>query len=290
MIKFIENSETKLKFVSYPITSSISYLVILLLLIPLLYWFLSSSVINSSLTCQRTFLNRIDCQLQEKSILNSHLTKLDIINVKKVVRHSLGSRDSRIKLKANPKPPYFHINSFQKTYFYPSNPFALVLFRAFNPLNWFSISINQIELIDRFVRGKPNQKYLSVEQSLSWTDILLIGMLFFAIPILFVHNIIAWFLTAPLSTTYNFSKENQNLIVVLKRILLQNINKEYSFDMIKQVKLDIEYKTNFNKGRIILEFEPSYDYTIDEFSDSESGERNFQIIKSFVEDCKKKSK
>ena len=159
MIKFIEHSETKLRFISYPITSFVGYLILLLFCISVLYWCLYLSPLESSLTCQKYFLNRVDCHLEEKSILNSHLTNLEFKNIKKVATASFGSKDARIRLKANPNPPYIHINSFQKTYFYPSNPFSLVLFRNFNPLNWSS-QLNQIDRLDAFVRGELHQQIL----------------------------------------------------------------------------------------------------------------------------------
>ena len=281
MIRFIENSETKMKFVSYPITSSISYLVILLLFIPLLYWFLYSSPINSSLTCQRDFLDRIDCHLQEKSILNSHLTQLDIKNVKKVVRHSFGPRDFRIKLKANPNPPYFDINRFQKSYFYPSNPFSLIFLHNFNPLNWFT-SFNQANQLDSFIRGKLHQQVLSLEQIIKGIDLIFIG-LFIGLPSLFIFGIFFWLFTAPIVSVYEINSKKQNLTILCKRIFFKNIEKEYKLARIKQFKLDKDYKVNFNSGRIILEFDPDYDYPIDEFFNAEEGKANFQIIKNFLE-------
>ena len=123
MIKFIESSETKLKFVSYPLTTLFSYLVVLVLSTLIIVYFAYFSPIESTLYCQRNWLNRIDCQLQERSLLNSQLTKIDIINLKQVVKKpSFGSRDSRIKLRANPQPFAFNSIGFQKNYFFPSNP------------------------------------------------------------------------------------------------------------------------------------------------------------------------
>ena len=65
---------------------------------------------------------------------------------------------------------------------------------------------------------------------------------------------------------------------------MRKIERQYSFNRIKQVKLDTEYRTNLNQARIILEFNPSYDYSIDEFANVEQGTKNFQIIKNFLED------
>ena len=277
MIKIIKNDNTKLKFVSYPVSSFIIYLVILCLLIPLLFWCLYLSPINSSLTCQRALLNHINCRLQEKSILNSHLTQLDIQNVKKVVRYSLASRDFRIRLKANPNPLYLDINKFQKTYFYPNNPFSLIFLHNFNPLNWFN-RLNQVNQLDDFIRGKLDQQNLPLEQKIKGIDFLFVG-LFIGLPLLFVYDIFFWFSTVPIINVYEINLENKTLIILCKRIFLKNIERQYKLSRIKQLKLDKNYNVNFNSGRIILEFDQDYEYPIDEFFNAEEGEANFQIIK-----------
>ena len=284
MIEFIEHSETKLKFVSYSITTSIAYLAVLFLLVPILYFSVYLSPIESSLYCQKTFLNRVDCQLEERSLLNSQLTRIDIFNLKKAFKSSIfGSRDLRIRLKANPEIFSFNTFGFQKTYYFPSNPFSLVLFRVFNPLNWFN-EVDRIDSIDRFIRGKLDRKSLFVEQSFSWIDLLFFGSIFIVIPLLFIYSIIVWFLTGHWNTTYEFDQESKTLTVHLKNLLGQVVEKQYDFERIKEVKLDTNYKTNFNKGRIILEFNPSYDYPLDEFANVERGVKSFQIIKKFIED------
>lgn len=281
MIKFIENSEIKLEFASYPISSFIAYLVTLLLFIPLFSWCLYLSPISSSLTCKITFLNRVDCRLQEKSILNSHLTQVDIINVRKIVKYSFLTRDSRIRIKANPKPPYFDINRFQKTYFYPSNPFSLIFLRNFNPLNWFN-QFNQVNQLDNFIQGKLNQQFLSLEKTIKGIDFLLIG-LFFGLPLLFIYDVFFWLFTTPVISIYEINSKKQTLTILCKRIFLNDINREYKLDRIKQLKLDNDYKVNFNSGRIILEFDSDYDYPIDHFFNAEKGKTNFQIIKDFLD-------
>ena len=279
MIKFIENSDKKLKFVSYPITNFFNYLVILFIFVPLLYWGLYLSPIYSSLTCQRTFLARIDCQLKEKSILNSDLREIDIKNVKKVGMHHPGSNDSRIIIKANPHPPYLHINRFQKTYFYPSNSFSLVLFRNFNPLNWFG-SPNQNRQLDDFIRGKLNQPLLQLELIIKGGDYLFVG-LFIGIVLLFVFSAIYWLLAIDVNS-YEINLENKTLKILCQRLFGQSIKREYRLDKIKRIRLDTDYTDGFGSGRIILEFEPDYDYPIDEFFNAEEGQKNFQMIKDFL--------
>ena len=284
MIKFIENSETKLKFAVYPVVSLFSYLLILLLFIPLLYWCLYFSPIYASLTCKRAFLNRIDCQLEETSILNSHLTQIDIYNVKKTGRHIFGDRDVRMIIKANPSPPYFHVNLFQTTYFYPSNPFSLVLLRNFNPLNGFN-SINEAAKLDNFIRGELHQPTLFLEQKIKGADFLTVGFFLF-IPSLFTCTIPIWLLTDFIPDRYEIDLKEKTLSILRQRLLRKNIERKYQLDKIEQIRLDTNHQANFTIGRIILKFDPDYDYPLDEFFNTEKGLSNFQIIKSFLERSK----
>ena len=284
MIKFIENSETQLKFVSYPIISFASCLILLFILIPFIYWCLYLSPIYSSLTCQKGFLNRVDCQLLEKSILNSHLTQINISNIKKTGKHFFGSRDARIIIKANPNPPYFYINMFQKTYFYPNNPFSLVLFRNFNPFNWFNSS-NQEKQLNNFIQRKSHQSVLILELKVKGVDYLFVGFPI-GMFLLFICNLFYWFIAGSILYCYEIDLNKKIMKIVDKRIFLKDIRKEYKLNQIGQVKLDKTHKGNLNSRRIILELEPDYDYTIDEFFDIEQGEKSFQIIKSFIEKSK----
>ena len=279
MIKFIEHNDKKLKFVSYPLVEFINYFILLFLFIPLLYWGLYLSPIHSSLTCQKTFFARIDCQLEEKSLLNPHLKEIDIKNVKKVGTHFPGSKDSRIIIKANPHPPYLHINRYQKTYFYPSNPFSLILWRNFNPLNWFG-SPNQNKQLDDFLRGKLNRSILQLELAIKGADYLIIGF-FFSIPLLFIFNIFYWLIASPVANTYEINLVNKSLTRLNRRLLLKNTVREYPLDKIENIKLEIDDTNSFSSGRITFELLDN-NYLLDEFINAEEGKRNFQIIKGFI--------
>ena len=133
MIKFIEITETKLKFISYPIIDFISLSILLAVSIPLLIWFLFFSPIQSSLICHKTTFNFVDCQLKKSYLLNSHVTEINIKNLRKA-NEDFFRRDI-IALKANPHLLSLKLIGFQKTYYYPSTPFALILWKNFNPSN-----------------------------------------------------------------------------------------------------------------------------------------------------------
>ncbi|MDJ0647232.1 MAG: hypothetical protein QNJ60_00865 [Xenococcaceae cyanobacterium MO_188.B19] len=62
---------------------------------------------------------------------------------------------------------------------------------------------------------------------------------------------------------------------------VRTIVKHYDFDRINQIKLDKDKTKNIVNGTIILQFNPDYDYVVDEFRDFEHGEQNFKIIQDF---------
>ncbi len=281
MIKFIEISETKLKFFSYPNLKLITYFLCLVVLISWLIWSLYFSSISSSLTCQKTFFNHVNCLLQESSLLNPHLTNTNIKNLKKANYYHFG-KSGVITLKANPHSLSFNIIGFQKEYHYPSSSFDLVLWSNFNPKNWFR-PLNQSNLINQFIRGKLKQKSLVVEQSLNWIQLLILGFLTIFMPLLLIFSIIKWVLTMSVKTIYEFDGIHKTLSVFQNKILEPNVSKEYGFDKINQIRLDINHSSKkIINGYIILQFKPNYDYPIDEFIDFEYGQQNFQVIQEFI--------
>lgn len=283
MIKFIENSDAKLKFGSYPILEFCNRLIILVFLIPLFYWSVFLSPASSSLNCQRNVSNYVNCQLQESNLLGFNVTKVNIINLRKA--NAITSRNGGIVLKANSKSSrnlwLSNIVGFQETYFFPSsNRFALVFYSNLDPRNWFK-RFNQANKINQFIRSKLNQEYLSIQQQTNW-----IG--FFAIITLFldVITIIKNLLNIAIETIYEFDGKNKILIVNLKSILNQNTTREYQFDSINQIRLDENNTRNIINGHIVLQFKPEYDYFIEQFVDMEYGKRNFQILQEFLEQNK----
>lgn len=74
-----------------------------------------------------------------------------------------------------------------------------------------------------------------------------------------------------------------SMLVFQNKILEPNVTKEYSFERINQIRLDENTSSkNIINGYIILQFNPNYDYPIDEFIDFEYGRQNFQIIQEFI--------
>ena len=189
MIKFIEITETKLKFVSYPTIDFISLSIGLAVSIPLLIWFLFFSPIQSSLICHKTTFNLVDCQLQESYLLNSHITQINIKNLRKVNIDSF--RKGVIALKANPHLLSLKLIGFQKTYYYPSTPFALVLWKNFNPRHWFVMS-EQIDRVNDFIRGKLKQQSLTLEQKFNWIELIILSYFVIICPLIAPYLTIQW--------------------------------------------------------------------------------------------------
>lgn len=282
MIKFTEISETKLKFAAYPNINLIGYIFFLVIFIPLLIWYLWFSPINSTLMCHKTGLNSVDCQLNESSLLNNYLTQTNIKNLKKANK-PLFRKSNVIALEANPDFPYFQIIGFQKTYYYPSNSLALVCFKYILPQNWLK-QYKQIDEINDFIKKKLDQKDLVLKQSLNRIELLIFGCLIIIISFQGVISIIIGLLfTIPIQTIYEFDSINKMLRVTQNKMIGKNIIKEYDFDRINKIRLDKDNSKNIINGYIILQFNPDYDYTIDDFIDSEYGEQNFKTIKEFIE-------
>ena len=271
MITFIENEATKLKFVSYPLTKLISYLIILAIVSPFVWWTVCLTPVYSSLSCDRINNNRIDCLLREKSLLNLPLLSTEIKNLKKVNRYIFGlSNAKQITLRANPDLTPFKIFGYREQYYYPSKSFTLL---TLNPRFGFKM-FQQRSQIAKFIKGELKQQSITVQQQVGW-------FILFTVPLFCLPLAIArWLLTYPLKSYIVFKGTEQKLILSGKTILGSNIERLYSFDRIERVFID---KNNLDMGgRIILQFIPEYNYPIEEFLDSEYGERNYKIIDEFI--------
>ncbi|ELS02904.1 hypothetical protein Xen7305DRAFT_00026220 [Xenococcus sp. PCC 7305] len=280
MIKFIKISEANLKFTSYPNLKLVSDFLCLVFLITWLIWCVYFSYIDSSLICHKTTFNHVDCVLQESSLINHHLTQTSINNLRKANK-SLFSKSSVIALQTNPNFPYFKIIGFQKTYYYPSSSFALVNFKYILPQNWFKPS-QQLAKINQFIKGELKNKFLAVERSLNWIELLILGFFTLFIPLLLIFSIIKGVVTMPMKTIYEFDGINKTLLVSQSKIFKPNIIKEYGFDQINQIRLETDDSKNIINGYIILQFNPDYDYPIGEFINVEYGQQKFQIIQEFI--------
>ena len=95
--------------------------------------------------------------------------------------------------------------------------------------------------------------------------------LWIGLPPIFIFNTFFWLVTESIVDTYEINLQNQTLTIWCKRIFLEDITKEYKLDRIKRVRLDKNYQVKPNIRRIILEFEPDYDYPIDEFFNADEG-------------------
>ncbi len=85
----------------------------------------------------------------------------------------------------------------------------------------------------------------------------------------------------PIKTIYEFDAVDNTLTIFQNKIFKPNIIKQYGFYRINKIKLDKNETRNIVNGTIILQFNPDYDYPVDEFRDFEYGEQNFKIIQDF---------
>lgn len=271
MITFIENEATKLKFVSYPVTRLISYLIILIVVSPFVWWTVCLTPVYSSLSCDRIKNNRIDCLLREKSLVNLPLLNTEIKNLRKVDRYIFAlSNNKQITLRANPDLTSFKIIGYREKYYYPSKSFTLF---TLNPKFGFKM-FQQRSQIAKFIKGELKQQSITVQQQVGW--FILFAVPFFCLPL----AVAKWLLTYPFKTIYEFDGTNRKLILSGKTILGSNIERDYSFDRIDRVFID---KKDLDVGgRLMLQFIPEYNYPIEEFLDSEYGERNYKIIDEFI--------
>ena len=276
MIKFLEQSQTKLIFECYPIKTWINLLIMFTVFTLCLYFTVFISPIDSKLICHKTVLNRVDCQLQESSLLNSNLTQTTIKNVRKA-ELVFFRKSNQIALITSSNFLFMNIPNLKKKYFYPSNMLALTNFSI-----RFSRQ-NSIREINKFLEIYSQDKTLIIEQSLNLTEFII--SIFFAIfiPLFSVISIIQSFMTSPIKTIYQFDGDNKIMNISQKKIIVQDVSQEYSFDRINYIRLDKDDTKNIINCRIILQFNPDYDYPIYEFIDIEKAENVLIIIQSFLE-------
>ena len=275
MIKFVEDEETRLKFISYPYTKLISYVILLIVLLPLAYWMVFVTPVYSSLSCQKNNLAHIDCLLQEKSLLGFSLLNVEINNLKKLERYIFGlSNTKQITLITTSDSAKLPLIGSQKKYKYPSKSFTLL---TLNPKFGFQL-FNQRRQLVKLINGQLPQQSLKLEVQLGWFAIFLTPV--FAIIVVTIR----WILIFPLETTYDFDGTNRKFTISVRSILRGNQERTYSFDKINQVTID---KKNLDLGgRIILQFIPEYNYPIEEYLDDDHGKANWEKIYKFIEQYK----
>ena len=269
MIEFIEDNETRLRFVSRPYLKLISYLILLIISLPLFYWVAFVAPATSSLSCQRNN-NHIDCLLQEKSLLGFSLRDVEINNIKKLDRYIFGLSDrNHITLVTAPDLPKFKLFGAQKKYKYPSKSINLLTTNSIR----FKL-IGQRKQLRQFIKTQLPQQSLNLKVQLGWFAIFLIPVLVMPLAA------IKWILTFPLRTIYDFDSTSRNLTISVRSILKQE-ERLYGFDRINRVFIDT--KDLDLGGKLTLQFIPEYDYPIEEYIDSEYGEANYQKINGFIE-------
>ena len=268
-LKLIENSESRLTFVTDPTAKIIGLLAFAIVLLPFLYWGLFISPVYSSLRCQRTNTG-IDCMLVERKAIALKSDKTDIKNVKDVDGILLGLLNNKqIVIKASPERSHFSLLGYQRKYYYPSTANTLIYLNPYSGTNLFKQRIQ----LNNFVRGKTDSDNIKVDLKLGRLPVLCI--------LVFTSFVFSIIISSPFQSTYDFDGQNKTLTILLKRIILNDITRTYSFDKL-EVRFDCDNSGRIPVATIVLKFNPDYDYPIADFTDLEEGEDNFQMINNFV--------
>ena len=269
-LKFIENSEYKLTFVTEPTAKLIGLLAFAIVLLPFLYWGLFISPVYSSLQCERTNAE-INCMLVEKKAIALKSDRTEIKNVKDVdgiLRGLLNNK--QIVIKASPERSRFNLLGYQKKYYYPSTVNTLIYLNPYSGTNLFEQRIQ----LNNFVYKKTNSDNIRVTLELDWFVVLCI--------LVFASLAFSIIISSPFQSTYDFDGQNKTLTILLKRIILNDISKTYSFDRLEEIRFDRDESEDIPVGKIIIQFHPDYDYPIADFTDLEEGEEKFKRINDFI--------
>ena len=270
-IELKESSETRLTFATDPTLKLIGLIASAIALLPFLYWGLFISPVYSSLECERNNTGQIDCMLVEKKAIALKSDKTAIKNVKDVdgiLRGLLNNK--QIVIKANPELSSFSFLQGRKKYYYPSTANTLVFSNLKSGFNFFQ---QRIQLKD-FLRGKIDTDKIKVDLKLGWLASL-------SILSGYVLIISAW-LSVDFQKIYYFDGQNKTLTILLRRIILNDISKTYSFDRLQEVRCDRDESEHIPVVKIIIKFSPDYDYPIADFTDLEEGKEKFQMINNFL--------
>ena len=224
MISYQENTETKLKFTTYPHAKIVTYTVPIIAMVFVLYWSLYYSPIESSLICHRTVSEKVDCTIEEKSILNPFLTRMDIEDLKKAPK--LGISQGQITLEANYNPKLFNLIKNPQIYHFPTKPKTIIEFSNFNLRDPFKI-FKQADRINQFIAGKQKLDSLIIKQSFSLITFMVFALPVILIPLLFLVKVLQWLKSNPFYTTFEF---NKNDIAILKLMRYGSSNEHTNYE------------------------------------------------------------
>ena len=190
MINYLENNDTTLKFVTYPLARFVVYTVPTIILIFTFYWTFYYSPIESSLTCNKTASSQIDCILKEKSILNPFLTRIEIKDLRKAQKFTI--RQGQITLEANYNPSFLNLLKNPKIYHFPSKSSTLLEFSNIDLSDPFRV-FNQADAINKFICKNTEQQSLTVKQNFNLVTFIIFVIPWIAIHLCISQRIVKWF-------------------------------------------------------------------------------------------------
>lgn len=244
MINIIENTNKNLTLKDYPFKHWLAFICFTIFVVIVNYTILFKTPIYSSLTCDRDWFNRVNCELVESALLKHNLRHQTINNIS---NSPYILKNGRILL--NREMDLLH-NRVKNNYF-PSHSF----------LGFFDIylyrfrgqAVNEVKQIKNFIHSQTKEYKLKITRKL---------FPLFYIPLLLLPATILIGIFATLMqpiTTYTFDFQQKNLTVLKKSKLIAD-RKSYSTDelsitSIDEIKSSIVLNTNNQTSYLLNDFQ-----------------------------------
>ena len=264
MIKILANTDQKITLRKYPTKYWFVCLCAIITLILVNYWILFNIPIYSSLTCDRGWLNTIDCQLIESAWFKPNLRHKAIKHIRKP-EDLLGSGKTLLNVDIDT----FHKRI--KNNYYPNYGFVGLQFRdrhAYRFKKQAMIEVNRNK-IENFIRDRNKKNKLTIEYRVFFL---------FSIPLLLLPvNIllpIFGILIEPI-TTYIFNFKQNKLKVVKKSLLTSNSEKH----LINKLKIA---SINKRQDSILIDADTEISYLLDDFQNQQEASTIINQLQQYI--------
>ena len=263
MIRIIENSDKKLIIKNYPTKYWLAFIVLTILTFALNYGTFYLAPIYSSLTCNRSWLNKTHCEIREYSLLDRNRLQQTVNNLnepKKILRNGTIWLTTEVDLLHN------RIGNI----YYPSHSF----------LGFFDIylyrfrgqAVREVDRINDFVRHKNNRKNLILIRKIPGFYYIFLLLL----PLTIVMPIILIFIQ-PINT-YVFDRDKHHL-VVRNNISSRVEKKIYPLASLKVIS---SIKTEDDRKLIILNADEQKLATFNNFLNELEALNTLNLLKQYI--------
>ena len=259
MIQILENDDDKIILRRYPIKNWLAFFCLTASIATLNYLVLFNAPVYSSLTCDRAWLNTIDCELLESSLFKSDLRHQTIKNIGEA-QHILNN--GRILL--NTEIDLLH-NQIKNNYF-PSHSFLgfydIYLYRF--PRQ----ALNEAKQIKNFVNNRKQNKLEITRKLFS-----LLYPFLLLLPVTILISIFC-ILAQPI-TTYIFNFK-QNKLTIVEKSSFTSDRKSHSIDSLKITSTDEQ------KNSIMLTTNTKTSYLFDYFQNPKQASKAIDKLKQHI--------